>query len=71
MKFIPYGHQYIDEEDIEEVVKVLRGDWITTGPKVVEFEEALCQYIGSDFVVAVNSGTSALDISVQTLDLPK
>ena len=40
MSFIPYGHQWIDEDDIEEVVKVLRSDWITTGPKIEEFENA-------------------------------
>ena len=71
MKFIPYGHQWIDEEDIEEVVKVLKSEWITTGPKIEEFENALCRYIGCKYAVAVNSGTSALDIAVQTLNLPK
>jgi len=71
MKFIPYGHQGIDEEDIEEVVKVLKSDWITTGPKIEEFENALCKYIGCKYAVAVNSGTSALDIAVQTLNLPR
>ena len=70
MKFIPYGHQWIDEKDIAEVVKVLKSDWITTGPKIAEFEDALCRYIGCKYAVAVNSGTSALDIAVQTLNLP-
>ena len=70
MKFIPYGHQWIDEEDIEEVVAVLKSDWITTGPKIAEFEDALCSYICTKYAVAVNSGTSALDIAVQTLNLP-
>ena len=71
MKFIPYGHQWIDEEDIEEVVKVLKSDWITTGPKIEEFENALCRYIGCKYTVAVNSGTSALDIAVHALNLPE
>ena len=71
MKFIPYGHQWIDEEDIEEVVKVLKSDWITTGPKIEEFENALRRYVGCKYAVAVNSGTSALDIAVQTLNLPR
>ena len=71
MKFIPYGHQWIDEEDIEEVIKVLKRDWITTGPKIEEFENSLCIYIGCKYAVAVNSGTSALDIAVQTLNLPE
>ena len=69
-KFIPYGHQWIDEDDIEEVIKVLKSDWITTGPKIAEFENALCSYIGTKYAVAVSSGTSALDIAVQTLNLP-
>ena len=70
MDFIPYGTQWIDDDDINEVVKVLRSDWITTGPKIKEFEDALCSYIGCKHCVAVNSGTSALDIAVQALELP-
>lgn len=57
---LPYGHQYIDEEDIAAVVEVLRSDWITTGPKVREFEEAVAAYVGSRFAVAFSSGTAAL-----------
>ena len=71
MDFIPYGTQWIDDDDINEVVKVLRSDWITTGPKIKEFEDALCAYVGCKYCVAVNSGTSALDIAVQSLNLPK
>ena len=71
MNFIPYGTQWIDDDDINEVVKVLRSDWITTGPKIKEFEDALCSYIGCRYCVAVNSGTSALDIAVQSLNLPE
>ena len=70
MDFIPYGMHWIDEEDINEVANVLRSKWITTGPKIKEFEDALCAYIGCRYCVAVNSGTSALDIAVQSLDLP-
>ena len=71
MDFIPYGTQWIDDDDINEVVKVLKSDWITTGPKIKEFEDALCSYIGCSYCVAVNSGTSALDIAVQSLELPE
>ena len=71
MDFIPYGTQWIDDDDINEVGKVLRSDWITTGPKIKEFEGALCSYIGGKHCVAVNSGTSALDIAVQSLDMPE
>jgi len=70
-KFIPYARQSIDDDDIAEVIKVLKSDWITTGPKIPEFEQALYNYIGCRHAVAVNSGTSALDIAVQSLDLPK
>ena len=70
MKFIPYGLQWIEQEDIDEVISVLQSDWITTGPMIKEFEDALCEYIGCKYCVAVNSGTSALDIAVQSLGLP-
>ena len=59
-KSIPYGHQWIDEKDIKEVVKVLRSDWITQGPKVEEFERAIAKYCGVKYAVAVSSGTAAL-----------
>lgn len=67
--FIPYGKQSIDEKDIEEVIKVLKGDWITCGPKVEEFEKSISNYVNSKYSVAVNSGTSALDIAVGSLNL--
>ncbi len=57
---IPYGRQWIDENDIQSVVNVLRSDWITQGPKVDEFEKALAEYCGARYAVAVNSATSAL-----------
>lgn len=69
-KYIPYGRHYIDEKDVEEVVKVLKSDWITTGPKIEEFEEAVCKYVGARYGVAVNSGTAALDIAVASIELP-
>lgn len=59
-EFIPYGHQWIDDSDIEEVVKVLRSDWLTQGPKILEFEECLANYCGCKYAVVFNSGTSAL-----------
>lgn len=71
MRFIPYGHQSIDDEDIRSVVEVLKSDWLTTGPTVNQFEQDLAGYVGAQHAVAVNSGTSALDIAVQALDLPK
>lgn len=63
MRFIPYGHQWIDNDDIKEVVKVLKTDWITQGPRIKEFEEALCKYTGAKYAVAVSHGTAALYIA--------
>jgi perosamine synthetase len=57
---MPYGHQQIDDEDINAVIEALRSDWITTGPKVAEFEEAFAAYVGSKYAVSFSSGTAAL-----------
>ncbi|MDY6793303.1 MAG: UDP-4-amino-4,6-dideoxy-N-acetyl-beta-L-altrosamine transaminase [Thermodesulfobacteriota bacterium] len=62
-KTIPYGRQFVDEDDIKAVVKVLQSDILTQGPNTVEFESALCNIVGARFSVAVNSGTSALHIA--------
>lgn len=70
MKMIPYGRQYIDEEDIAAVVETLKSDWLTSGPKVDEFEAEIAKYVGAKYAIAVNSGTSALDIAIASLDLP-
>ena len=66
---IPYGHQDISEEDIEAVVDVLRSDYLTQGPAVPKFEQAICDYTGAKYGVAVNSGTSALHIACLALGL--
>ena len=58
--FIPYGKQYIDEKDIQSVNEVLRSPYLTTGPKVEEFERKLCQITGAKYAVAISNGTSAL-----------
>ncbi|MGC2019686.1 MAG: UDP-4-amino-4,6-dideoxy-N-acetyl-beta-L-altrosamine transaminase [Candidatus Sulfotelmatobacter sp.] len=57
---LPYGRQSISEDDIQAVVDVLRSDWLTTGPKVAEFEEALAARVGAKYAVAFSSGTAAL-----------
>ena len=57
---LPYGRQSIDDADIQAVVDVLRSDWITTGPKVAEFEELVASYVGARHAVAFSSGTAAL-----------
>jgi len=60
---IPYGRQFIDDEDIQEVIKTLKSDFITQGPKIKEFESALCEYTEAKYAVAVSNGTAALHIS--------
>jgi len=55
-----YARQWVDQDDIEAVVKVLQGDWLTTGPSVREFENAVSTYTGAIEAVAVNTGTAAL-----------
>lgn len=59
-KYLPYGHQWIDKDDIQAVVEVLKSDWITQGPKIKEFEKAVAEYVGAKYAVAVSSGTAAL-----------
>lgn len=62
MNFIPYGKQSIDEDDINSVVEVLKSDFLTTGPKIKEFEEELCRYTNAKYCVAVANGTAALHL---------
>jgi perosamine synthetase len=57
---LPYGRQSISEDDVQAVVDVLRSDWLTTGPKVAEFEEAVAAWVGAKYAVAFSSGTAAL-----------
>jgi perosamine synthetase len=58
--FLPYGRQSLNEEDIQAVVEVLRSDWLTTGPKVGEFEERFAAWVGAQCGVSFSSGTAAL-----------
>lgn len=64
--YIPYGRQSIDEGDIQAVVDVLRSDYLTTGPKVSEFEQKVADYVGAKYAVAVSNGTAALHIACLT-----
>ena len=63
MNFIPYGKQSIDEDDINSVVEVLKSDFLTTGPKIKEFEDELCKYTNAKYCVAVANGTAALHLA--------
>ena len=67
--FLPYGKQNLDNKEIEEVIDTLKSDWITTGPKMKLFEDKFKKYIGSEFAVAVNSGTAALHVSTSSINI--
>jgi len=68
-KLLPYGHQWLDEDDIRVVVEVLRSDWLTTGPKVEAFERAVADFVGAKFAVAVSSGTAALHAAMYAAEI--
>jgi UDP-4-amino-4,6-dideoxy-N-acetyl-beta-L-altrosamine transaminase len=68
-KVIPYGRQDISQVDIDAVVEVLRSDFLTQGPMVPRFEEAVANYCGTQHAVAVNNATSALHVACLALDL--
>ena len=61
--YLSYGKQTIDKNDIDAVVQVLQGDYLTTGPNVTEFEENVANYVGAKYAVAVSNGTAALHIA--------
>jgi len=66
-RHLPYGHQSIDDADVAAVVETLRSDWLTTGPKVREFERAFASFTGAGEAVAVSSGTAALHAAMHEL----
>ncbi|MFA6217297.1 MAG: UDP-4-amino-4,6-dideoxy-N-acetyl-beta-L-altrosamine transaminase [Candidatus Omnitrophota bacterium] len=68
---LPYGRQLIDDDDVLSIVKVLKSQFLTQGPRVFEFERALCAYTGAKYCVAVSSGTAALHLAVAALGLKK
>ncbi|MBI4685896.1 MAG: UDP-4-amino-4,6-dideoxy-N-acetyl-beta-L-altrosamine transaminase [Nitrospirae bacterium] len=67
--YIPYGRQSISEADINAVVEVLRSDWLTQGPAIERFEQAVSRYCGVKYAVAVSSGTAALHIACMVAGL--
>lgn len=69
--YIPYGRQYVDDEDIEEVVKVLKSDFLTTGPVIEEFEKKVADYVGAKYAVAVANGTAALHSACYAANIGK
>ena len=68
---IPIAQPLISDEEIDEVVKVLKSGFIAQGPKVAEFEEKFAEYIGVDYAVATTSGTTALHLALMALGIEK
>ena len=68
---IPYSRQCIDKQDINEIVNVLKGKFVTSGPKITEFENKIKNFTQSNHAIAVNSATSALHIACIALGLKK
>ena len=68
---IPYGRQNITKEDIKAVTKALKGDFLTQGPTILEFEKAFANYIDCKFAIAVSNGTAALHLSTLALSVSK
>jgi perosamine synthetase len=66
---LPYGRQSLDEEDVQSVVRVLRSDWLTTGPEVGVFEREFAEATGTAEAVAVSSGTAALHAAMNALGI--
>jgi UDP-4-amino-4,6-dideoxy-N-acetyl-beta-L-altrosamine transaminase len=69
MKSIPYGRQFIDQEDIEAVVNALQSDFLTQGPAIKDFEDSFARYVGSKYAVAVSNGTAALHLCALALNV--
>ena len=69
MQLIPYARQDIAPEDIEAVVGALRGDWLTQGPAIERFEDAVAAAVGAAHAIAVSSGTAALHLACLALDV--
>src|SRR6185295_2845698 len=66
---LPYSRQCIEEDDVQSVVECLRGDWLTQGPRIEQFERALCERTGAKHAVAVSSGTAALHLAALALGI--
>lgn len=66
---IPYGRQSITDEDAEEVIKILKSDFLTQGPAIKTFEDDFAKYIGAKYAVAISNGTAALHLSALALNL--
>jgi len=66
--FLPYGKQYIDQDDIDAVTEVLKSDWLTTGPAVEKFEKKLAGVTRASYAISCSSGTAALHLALLQRD---
>lgn len=69
MNSIPYGRQNITDDDLKAVTTVLKGEYLTQGPAIKEFEEAFAKYVGAEYAVAVSNGTAALHLCAMALNV--
>lgn len=67
MNAIPYGKQFINQDDIDAVVAALQSDFLTQGPRIAEFENGFAAYVGSNYAIAVSNGTAALHLCALAL----
>jgi len=70
-EFIPYGSQWIDDQDIEAVTETLKSDYLTTGPKIKEFEDNFAEYVDAKYAVAIANGTAALHAATYAAGIKK
>ncbi len=68
---LPFSRQSIDKKDISSVIKVLKSNFITQGPKVIEFENKISKFVKSKFAIASNSGTSSLHLACLAIGIKK
>ena len=68
-KFLPFHAPEIGQEEIEAVVETLRSGWLTTGPKVRQFEQEFARQVGARYAIAVNSCTAALHLALEAIGL--
>ena len=70
-RFLPYSRQNIDKLDIKKIINVLKSDFITQGPNIIDFEKDFAKYVGAKYAVACATGTAALHLSCLALGINK
>ena len=66
---IPYGHQHINDDDVQAVIAALKSDYMTQGPLIGQFEKAFANYLGCNYACMVSNGTAALHLCAMALDI--